>query len=159
MFLILLINIINCICSVWICSFVFKTSYLKQQNLSEIQCLNFFIGGKSCFQIWWIYLYVDIVRVDALALQKNPKRHFFRDIQNSFHEVTHIGLEPHQFFSFWNISTNTVARAVQSFGRNGPWLAGWLSYGQNLLVKFAQTHDEQMLIISRRTLDSCLSYS
>ena len=43
---------------------------------------------------------MDIVRVDALARRKNPKRHFFRDIQNSFHEVTHVGLEPHQIFSF-----------------------------------------------------------
>jgi len=43
---------------------------------------------------------VDIVKVDALAWQKNSKCHFFRDIKNSFHEVTHIGLEPHQFFLF-----------------------------------------------------------
>ena len=45
-------------------------------------------------------LIVDIVKVDALLVRKNPKRHFFRDIGNSFHEVTHIGLEPHQIFSF-----------------------------------------------------------
>ena len=38
---------------------------------------------------------VDIVKVDALLVQKNPKHHFFRDIENSFHEVTQIGLEPH----------------------------------------------------------------
>ena len=63
---------------------------------------------------------VDIVKVDALLVWKNPKRQFFRDIGKSFHEVTQIGLEPHQIFSFWNISTNTVARGVQSFGRNGP---------------------------------------
>ena len=31
---------------------------------------------------------VDIVKVDALAQQKNPKCHFFRAIVNSFHEVT-----------------------------------------------------------------------
>ena len=71
-----------------------------------------------------VILGVDIVKVDALLVRKNQKRHFFRDIGNSFHEVTQIGLEPHQIFSFWNISTNTVARGVQSFGQNGPWLAG-----------------------------------
>ena len=49
------------------------------------------IGATPC---------VDIVKVDALLVRKNPKRHFFRDIGNSFHEVTHIGLEPHQIFSF-----------------------------------------------------------
>ena len=102
---------------------------------------------------------VDIVRVDPLAFQKNQKRHFFRDIEKSFQEVTPIGPEPHQFFSFWNISTNTVARGVQSFGRNGPWLEGWLSYGQIFFVKFAETLFEQMLKISRRYIDSCLSYS
>ena len=98
------------------------------------------------------------MRVDALARQKNPKRHFFRAIGNSFHEVTWIGLEPHQIFSFCNISTNMVARGVQSFGRNGPWWAGCLKYGQNFLIKFAQTCDGQMLKISRSYLDSCLIY-
>ena len=36
----------------------------------------------------------------SVARQKNSKRHFFGSIENSFLEVTHIGLEPHQFFSF-----------------------------------------------------------
>ena len=43
---------------------------------------------------------VDIVKVDASLVPKNQKRNFFRDIENSFYEVTHIGLEPHQIFSF-----------------------------------------------------------
>ena len=43
---------------------------------------------------------MDILKVDALARQKNQKRHFFRDIEKSFQEVTPIGPEPHQFFSF-----------------------------------------------------------
>ena len=38
--------------------------------------------------------------VDALAQSKISKRQFLKDIENSFHEVTHIGLEPHHFFSF-----------------------------------------------------------
>ena len=121
-------------------------------------------GAMSKIHLIMIYKlivtpFVDILKMDALAWWKISKHHFIKDIENSFHEVTHIGLKPHQFFSFWNILTNTVARTVQSFGWNGPWLAGWLSYGQNLLVQFAQTNDEQMLIISRRSLDSCLSYS
>ena len=94
-----------------------------------------------------------------LSLVKNFKAPFFKDIENSFLEVTHIGLEPHQFFSFKNISTNTVARDVQSFGRNGPWLAGWLSYGQIFSSKVAQTFDKQVLKISRRYLDFCMIYS
>ena len=43
---------------------------------------------------------VDIVKVDPQAFQKNQKRHFFRDIEKSFQEVTPIGPEPHQFFFF-----------------------------------------------------------
>ena len=67
----------------------------------------------------WVYLHVDIVNVDALARWKISKCHFFKDIANSFHEVTHLSLEPHHFFSFQNISTNTIARDVQSFSRMG----------------------------------------
>ena len=63
-----------------------------------------------------VELIVDIVKVDPQAFQKNQKRHFFRDIEKSFQEVTPIGPEPHQFFSFWNISTNMIARDIQSFG-------------------------------------------
>ena len=90
---------------------------------------------------------------------KNFKTPFFEDICYSFNEGTHIGPEPHQLFSFWDISTNTVARDIQSFGWNGPWQAGCLSFGQNFFVKFAETCDEQMLKISRRYLDFCLKYS
>ena len=64
------------------------------------------------------------MKVDALARQKNSKRHFLEDISKFFQEVTPMGPEPHQFFSFSNISTNMVARGIQSFGQNRSWLAG-----------------------------------
>ena len=99
------------------------------------------------------------MKVDALLVRKNQKRHFLRDIENSFHEVIHIGLECHQFFSFQNFLTNTVARDVQSLGRNGLWLAGCVTNDQNFFVKFVESYDEQLVKISRRYLDSCLSYS
>ena len=102
-------------------------------------------------------LCVDSVRMDFQLDQKISKRRFFQDIKNSFQWVIGNGLKPTQFFSFQNISTNTVAREVQSFGQNGPWLAGWLSNGQNFFVNLAQTWDEEMLKISGRYLDSCLS--
>ena len=35
-----------------------------------------------------------------LTHSKNLKTPFLKDIGNSFHEVTYIGLEPHQFFFF-----------------------------------------------------------
>ena len=38
--------------------------------------------------------------MDPQAFEKNQKRHFFRDIEKSFQEVTPIGPEPHQFFFF-----------------------------------------------------------
>ena len=100
-----------------------------------------------------ISIAVDSVRMDFQLNQKISKRRFFQDIKNSFQWVIGNGLKPTQFFSFQNTSTNTVARDVQSFGQNGPWLAGWLSRDQNFFVNFAQTCDEQMLKISRRYLD------
>ena len=33
---------------------------------------------------------MGIVKVDASAFQKISKHHFLKDIENSFHEVTHI---------------------------------------------------------------------
>ena len=76
---------------------------------------------------------VDIVKLDASAWWKFSERHFLKDIWNSFHEATQIGPELHQLFSFWDISTNTVARGIRSFGRNRLWLADWLSYSQFFL--------------------------
>ena len=105
-----------------------------------------------------LQLIVDSVRMDFQLDQKISKRRFFQDIKNSFQWVIGNGLKPTQFFSFQNISTNTVAREVQSFGRNGPWLAGWLSSDQNFCANLAQTCDEHMLKISKQYLDSYLNY-
>ena len=67
------------------------------------------------------------MKVDALAWSKFWKRHFFRDIQNSFHEVTHIGLEPHLFFLF-KVSQQTqsleTSKVLAEMGRG--WQAGWV---------------------------------
>ena len=57
-------------------------------------------------------LIVDIVKVDLLLVRKISKRHFLRDIEKSYQDVTPIGPEPHHFFPFQNISTNMVARGV-----------------------------------------------
>ena len=40
------------------------------------------------------------MKVDPQAFQKNWKRHFFKDIEKFFQEVTPIGPEPSQFFLF-----------------------------------------------------------
>ena len=47
-----------------------------------------------------VLLFMDIVKVDALAQSKISKRHFLKDIENSFHEVTHLSPESHHFFFF-----------------------------------------------------------
>ena len=62
--------------------------------------------------------------LDPQVDPKIAKCHFFQDIKNSFQLATCIGLEPHQKIFRKKIPTNTVARAVQNFGRNGPLLAG-----------------------------------
>ena len=43
---------------------------------------------------------MDIVKVDPLLVRKISKRHFLRDIEKSFQEVTPMGPEPHHFFLF-----------------------------------------------------------
>ena len=88
--------------------------------------------------------------LDGRLVRKIWKRHFFQDVQNFFQWVTGIGLEPNQNFVQKKIPTNTVARAIQNFGQNGPWLAGWLSNGQNFDVNWAKSPDEEMLEISWR---------
>ena len=60
----------------------------------------------------WSYL-------DGRLVPKISKRHFFRDIPNSFHGVADIGLEPHQKIFFENVSTNMFARGIGSFGTLG----------------------------------------
>ena len=52
-------------------------------------------------------------------VRKIVKCHFFQAIQNSFHGVADIVLEPHQKNFFENISTNMVARGIRSFGTLG----------------------------------------
>ena len=53
--------------------------------------------------------------LDGAVIRKISKRHFLQDIKNSFHEVTQMGLKPHQNFFQIFFSTNMVARGVQSF--------------------------------------------
>ena len=44
------------------------------------------------------------MKVDPSLVQKISKRHFLRDIEKSFQEVTPMGLEPHHFFFLFEIS-------------------------------------------------------
>ena len=97
--------------------------------------------------------------MDPQLVRKIAKRHFFQDIRNSIQLATDIGLEPNQNFFRKKIPTNTVARAVQNLGRNGPLRAGPLSKGKNFFIKLAQTCDEQMVKISERYLKPLLSNS
>ena len=71
----------------------------RLRSLGERNDMDITIDGFHSW-MWKGNLNVDIVKVDPQAFQKNQKRHFFRDIQKSFQEVTPIGPEPHQFFSF-----------------------------------------------------------
>ena len=48
----------------------------------------------------------------CLGSSKNFKKPFYKDIENSFHEVTHIGLEPTQFFPF------KISQQIQSQQRS-----------------------------------------
>ena len=65
-----------------------------------------------------------LIDLDGKLVRKFSKHLFWKDILISFQWVTQMGLETPQFFSFQNISTNTVARGVQSLGQNWLWRAG-----------------------------------
>ena len=54
--------------------------------------------------------------MDPQFVRKIAECQFFQYIQNSFQWATGIGLEAHQNFFLKKIPTNTVARAIQSFG-------------------------------------------
>ena len=71
----------------------FNLTQMDMSRLKWILLIGIFYEIK-------LILSVDIVKVDALARKKISKRHFLKDIEISFHQVTHIGLESHQFFSF-----------------------------------------------------------
>ena len=87
--------------------------------------------------------------MDALLVQKKSNTPFFRDIENFFHEVTHIGLEPHQFFLFeisqqiWSLEASKVSTEMSCAEQ---------AVGKFFFVKFAKRFDEQMLKISRDIL-------
>ena len=63
------------------------------------------------------------------------------DIENSFHEVTHMGLEPHHCFLF-EISQHKrwLQETFKFFAKMGRW-----RYGRNFFGKFAQIHAKHML--------------
>ena len=122
---------------------------LAQNSYKFPQCNGIF-GGSIWFKYrlkhfkWamnasWKFRHEPLNWPGQLTRSKILKTPFFKDISNSFHRVTRYGLKPLQFFSFENISTNTVARGIQSFGQNGPWLAGQLSNGHNFCKKSTQT--------------------
>ena len=72
--------------------------------------------------------------MDWQAFEKFETAVVFQDIQNSFQWPTGIGPEPHQNFFGKKIPTNAVARAIQSFGQNGLWLANLLTKGKMVFV-------------------------
>ena len=61
--------------------------------MQPIQQVPLFSWTKLQLYKLLAYLYMDIMKANAFAHEKISKRHFF-------HEVTHIGLESHQSFSF-----------------------------------------------------------
>ena len=107
-----LVMYVLCILPFW--NFNFLIHFVATiEGISVCLCMNH-----------WIYL-------DGRLVWKNSKRHFFQDIKKSFHGATQIVPKPHQIFFWKNISTNMVARGVQSFGWNGPVVAGQLIKCQN----------------------------
>ena len=62
------------------------------------------------------------MKLDALAGPKKSKHLFLDGIENSLHEVTHIGLEPHQFFLFEKFQQIQLLEAFKVLAKIG---RGW----------------------------------
>ena len=62
---------------------------------------------------------MDIVKVDLLLIRKISKRHFLRDIEKSFQEVTPMGPEPHHFFLFEISQQIWLLEASKVFAKMG----------------------------------------
>ena len=84
---------------------------------------------------------MDILKVDTLARQKNSKRHFLKDIENSLYQVTHIGLEPHHFFLFEISQRIQSLEASKVLAKMG---CGWQA-NQAMVIIFAKTQHKLVL--------------
>ena len=84
---------------------------------------------------------------------QNFQNTILKDISIYFHRVTKNGLKPLQFFSFKNISTNMVARGIQSFGQK------WAMTGRQVeqLSKFLHQIIWYVVKISARLLKPFLN--
>ena len=87
-------------------------------------------NGKHAVKIW--DLNHGSLALDGRLVWKISKRHFFQDINNSFHGVTQIGPKPHQKVLQIFFSTNMVARGVESFciieDATDPLIEQWLKF-------------------------------
>ena len=98
-------------------------SFRLTKRCDVLNLLDIALRKMSVF----VPLCVDIVKVDASAWWKISKCRFFKDIENSFNEATHIGLEPHHFFLFkisQQIQSLEAFKVSAKMGRS--WLAGWV---------------------------------
>ena len=98
----------------------------------------------------WSYL-------DGRLVPKISKRHFFWDIQNSFHGVVDMDLEPHQK-TFWiNAPKNVVSRGVWSFGILGGTTAH-CSWGSFFSTEITWKFSNQAYNYQNSAFFICLSF-
>ena len=116
--------------------------------------LNIF---KTCNHVLFQLILFMVKYLAGALVQKISKCRFFKDIENSFQEVTHTGLEPHQFFFFLEYLNKYSCWRRPKFWPKWAMASRLFELWPKFFVKFAQTCDEQMLKISRRYLNSCLS--
>ena len=76
-------------------------SYLLSHTLTHTHLKSIeIVGIEFSYEVSQYILNRGHHEDGRLGLLKNFKTPFFGDIENSFYEVTHIGLETHQFFPF-----------------------------------------------------------
>ena len=95
------------------------TANVRMGSKGSKEPLDFWtLFNKTCkyCQVYY-HVYYSAWTTEALdgrAVPKISKRHFFQDIKNSLHQVTQMGLKPHQNFFQTFFSINMVAGGVQS---------------------------------------------
>ena len=110
--------------------FLFKRAWIPIIDNRKInKSLNKLWNHQFCLHYWALVRNaVVVMKINVLKLgkircghreggliarSKNFKTPFFKRYWKILLRDTPIGPEPHHFFSFWNISTNMVARGIQ----------------------------------------------
>ena len=104
--------------------------------------------------------WITLFPLDSARVPKISKRHFFKDIWNSFLWVIDMGLDPHQKKFFWKISKSTGASLSQSLGtKRGVadiWVVLWPKFFHQFTTDLWLISGEKFIKLSLTVLELLL---